>query len=120
MILGVGSALQSVKELRDAIDSDPGFLSSRFTSDEIAYCEAKRYPATHFAARLAAKRALQDALGLAEASWLEMSVVHTEAGRPILTLSGSVDSLARALGVTAVHASLSHTRDVAAAFVILT
>ena len=59
MILGIGCDLVEVGRVARQLESDGrGFLEELFTPDEIAYCEGKRYPARHYAARFAAKEAV--------------------------------------------------------------
>ena len=65
-----------VKELEK---EGAGFRDTVFTPSEIEYCEAKRYPAQHFAARFAAKEALFKALpGSASRDfWREVEVARS-------------------------------------------
>ncbi len=98
------------------------FRAALFTPAEVAYCEAKRYPARHFAARFAAKEAVLKALG-AEGdigrAWAEIEVFNRASGEPGVCLHGGVEALARTRRVRAVFLSLSHTATLAAATAVL-
>jgi holo-[acyl-carrier protein] synthase len=124
MIVGIGVDLFSVTRIEDELDKgDQGLRDHIYTPEEIAYCEAKRYPGQHFAARFAAKEAVFKALGsanLGSTHWRDVEVrsdPHT--GRSHVLLKGKVKEAADALGVTNVFVSLSHTRDWAVASVVL-
>lgn len=100
----------------------PRFRERVFTEEERAYCDS-RGPASaqHYAARFAAKEAAFKALrtgwrdGL---SWHHVEVSLTDAGAPLLQLSGHARDIFEALGATDAHLSLSHTAEHAIAQVI--
>ena len=122
MILGIGTDLLDVARMAMELKEEGGgFRNTVFTPSEIEYCEAKRYPARHFAARFAAKEALFKALsGSASRDfWREVEVVRTGDAPPQLLLHGSVKEAADRLGVTTILVSLSHTDSLAAASVVL-
>lgn len=121
MILGIGTDLLEVARMAKELDKGAEFRSTVFTPAEIEYCEAKRYPARHFAARFAAKEALFKALaGSASRDfWREVEVARTGEGPPRLLLHGQVKEAANRLGVTDIQVSLSHTDSLAAASVVL-
>jgi holo-[acyl-carrier protein] synthase len=105
----------------DLADKD-GLAEELFTPAEIAYCRSKRYPQQHFAARFAAKEALFKALASGKRgamSWQEIEILVNDLGKPHVTLSGAVKTYAETLGVKTVFASLSHTKEYAAATVLL-
>ena len=124
MIVGIGVDLFSVTRVEDEIDKqEHGLRDQIFTPEEIAYCESKRYPGQHYAARFAAKEAVFKALGAASLSgqhWREVEV-HSDphTGRSRVALKGDVKKAADSLGAESVFVSLSHTRDWAVASVVL-
>lgn len=123
MILGLGVDLFEVDRLeRELGERDPGFGAQLFTPHEIAYCESQRHPAQHYAARFAAKEAVFKALALEgrdSGHWREAEVQIGSGGTRELVLHGRLEALARSRGVDRVHLSLSHTRALAMASVIL-
>lgn len=122
MILGIGIDLIEVARVARQLAADgAGFRDTVFTPAEIAYCERKRFPAQHFAARFAAKEAAFKALALPAdfgAAWREAEVA-SDAGVPRLVLTGRLAELAAARGVRRAHVTLSHTQELATAGVVL-
>lgn len=51
--------------------------------------------------------------------WVDIQVRNLPSGQPVLDLTGVAAERARSLGVTASHLSITHTRDMAAAMVVL-
>ena len=76
----------------------------------------------HVAARFAAKEAAVKALGTGFAEGVgprDVAVRSLPSGKPELVLSGRARERAEALGVASLHLTITHTRDNAAAVVIL-
>ena len=122
MILGIGTDLLDVARMAKELEKEgAGFRDTVFTPSEIEYCEAKRYPAQHFAARFAAKEALFKALpgSTSRDFWREVEVARSGDEPPRLVLHGSVKEAADRLGVTDILVSISHTDRLAAASVVL-
>ena len=74
------------------------------------------------AARFAAKEAASKALGTGFRQGVGLQTLEVRSlpsGKPVLHLLGPAQDLARTLGVTSTHISLTHGRDVAAAVVVL-
>jgi holo-[acyl-carrier protein] synthase len=121
-ILGIGTDLLDVARMaRELEEEGAGFRDTVFTPSEIAYCEAKRRPARHFAARFAAKEALFKALAGSTSRdfWRDVEVARTGDEPPCLLLHGRVKDAADRLGVRKILVSLSHTDRLAAASVVL-
>lgn len=122
-VIGIGIDLVEVARVRELLDRyGERFKARTFTEGERAYCDGCADPAMHYAARFAAKEAAAKALGTGFAdgvSWLDLEVVRNPNGRPVLSLYGGGADRARLLGVTHNHLSLSHTRELAQAQVIL-
>jgi holo-[acyl-carrier protein] synthase len=123
MIKGIGTDIVEVSRVEgETARRGPAFLQEVFTAAEIEYCERRRRKYESYAARFAAKEAFLKALGTGGRdgiAWHEMEIVLDGRGRPDLTLRGRAKELAGARGVSGVHVSLSHSRELAAAVVVL-
>jgi holo-[acyl-carrier protein] synthase len=123
MILGVGNDILEVARIQRELEQDEPNLRDRlFSPAEIAYCEGKRHPAQHYAARFAAKEAFLKALntGLRNGlTWKDVEVRHGAGGAPELVLSGAARELAEQRGIERTFLSLSHTSSLAMASVVL-
>ena len=97
-------------------------LSHIFAPCELAYSQGKKTPYPHLAVRFAAKEAFFKALGTGWSlglRWPEVAVESSSSGQPQIVLSGKAQLLAENLRVFEIHVSLSHTRDLATAQVVL-
>ncbi len=124
MVMGVGTDLMEISRIEQSIARfGDRFLARIYTPLEIAYCRRKqRNAAESFAARFAAKEAGAKALGTGISrgvNWLELEVTREPGGRPLLELNGRAAERAAELGVTRVSLSLTHSRDVALAVVVM-
>ncbi|TDU72960.1 holo-[acyl-carrier protein] synthase [Prosthecobacter fusiformis] len=122
--IGIGIDLVEVGRIRDLIvKHGVRFKEKTFTAGEITYCDACADPAMHYAARFAAKEAAAKAIGTglwAEGvDWKDFEITREASGKPILNLHGGAKRHAEAQGVTRFLVSLTHTRDLAQAQVIL-
>ncbi len=123
-IRGLGIDLVDVPRVRALLERHGDRFKERtFTAGEIAYCESCADPAIHYAARFAAKEAAAKALGTglwAEGvDWKDFEVTRAANGCPGLRLHHAAAAHATTLGVRTTHLSLSHTRELAIAQVIL-
>ena len=123
MLIGSGVDLIEIERIADSIKRyGERFLHRVYTEQEIAYCNRKRAGAESFAARFAAKEAGAKALGTGISrgvTWSELQVRREPGGRPVLELSGRARLLAQELGVKAISLSLTHSRDLAMATVMM-
>jgi holo-[acyl-carrier protein] synthase len=123
MIVGIGIDTLDVARMKRELERAEGALKSEiFTPAEVAYCDGKRYPARHYAARFAAKEALLKALGAGrpdQPAWREVEVQNGPAGEPRLLLHGTLRQTAAELGVKRTLVSLSHTAGLAMACCLL-
>lgn len=123
MLLGSGVDLIEVGRIAESIERfGERFLRRIYTAREIAYCSDRRSGAESFAARFAAKEAGAKALGTGMnfgVAWTQIEVVRASTGRPMLEFSGAALRHAEMLGVHAISLSLSHTRALAIAMVVL-
>jgi holo-[acyl-carrier protein] synthase len=123
MVLGLGTDLIEIERIQISMDRfGERFLERVFTAGEIAYCRAKRQSAESFAARFAAKEAGAKALGTGISrgvNWKEIEVRREMGQRPTLHFSGRAGELAAAMGVRRAQLSLSHSRKLAIAMVVV-
>lgn len=121
MIVGVGCDIIEIERIARAIKRE-SFIRRVFTAEEAAYCQRReQQAAASFAARFAAKEAVLKALGtgLREGSLQEIAVDNDGLGKPLVQLSGHFAMLAKQLGVKNIQISLSHSRELATAYVIM-
>ena len=97
------------------------FLRHVFTAGEIAYCRRKKDFASSFAARFAAKEAAMKALGTGFSRgvyWQGIEVVRHH-GPPMLQFHAGAAVRFAKLGGTRSVVTLTHSRDLAIAHVML-
>jgi len=123
MIVGTGIDLIEIERIQQSVDRYGNrFLDRIYTPGEKAYCLSKKQSAESFAARFAAKEAGAKALGTGISrgvSWQEIEVVRAPGGRPQLRFHGRAAEFAARLGATRAALSLTHSRALAMASVIL-
>jgi holo-[acyl-carrier protein] synthase len=122
-ILGTGMDLVELDRIRQArARFGERFLHRCFTPGELAFCFQQADPTPRLAARFAAKEAGAKALGTGIArgiGWCDIEVVRHPGERPTIQLHGRASEHARRLGVSGLHLSMTHGRQVAGAQVIL-
>lgn len=122
-IVGVGIDQIELSRIRDSLERfGDRFLKRCYTEEELRYCLDKRDPVPSLAARYAAKEAGAKALGTGIAhgvSWTEIEVRRERWQAPTLHLHGRAREHAERLGASRAHLSLTHSRDLASAYVIL-
>lgn len=123
MIVGIGHDLMEIAKIKKELNQPgSGAKDEIFADCEIAYCEKKRYPERHLAARFAAKEALFKALGtgkIGPCRWKDIIITNGTNGQPIIELNGKTLEMAQTMSVNKIHLSLTHTSRWAAATVIL-
>ena len=122
MIKGVGVDMVEIERVRRLIESDRGFAERVFTPREIAYCEGKFSRAQHYAARFTAKEAFFKALGTGfrdGMSWKDVEVENDRLGKPQLRLAAVALRQFRRRRLKRALLSLSHTRGMAVALVVI-
>jgi holo-[acyl-carrier protein] synthase len=122
LIFGVGTDIIEVLRVEEKLLRTGGLKDKLFTATEIAYCEAKHRPAQHFAARFAAKEAFLKAMGTGWSGghkFSEIEIVNDALGKPGVVVHGKVGEFCAAHGITGMHVSLSHIKDLAEAVVVL-
>jgi holo-[acyl-carrier protein] synthase len=121
-IIGLGLDATEIHRIAEAIERyGDRFVRRVFTDGEIAYCRGKRDASSSFAARFAAKEAAMKALGTGHSQgvyWTGIEVVRRH-GPPQLRFHGGAAARAEAMGVGRSLLTLTHSRDLAIAHVML-
>ena len=121
-IIGIGIDATEIARIAETIDRyGDRFLRRVFTEGEIAYCQQKRDFASSYAARFAAKEAAMKALGTGHSRgvyWTGIEVLRRH-GPPKLAFHGGAADRLRAMGATSSIVTLTHSRDLAIAHVML-
>lgn len=119
MAVGLGVDIVEIDRMRRILDRTPSFARKVFTEAEQEYCNTKANPATHYAARFAAKEAVCKALGtgiLTQGMRMQdVEVVRDSRGKPAVALHGRAAEIAAEQGVLDVPLSLTYTHSVAVA-----
>ncbi len=122
-VKGIGVDLALIPRVREVVRRwDDRFLRRVFTDEEIAYCQRRRDPIQHFAARFAAKEATLKALGTGlrmGIKWREIEVRRERGQAPTIVLTGRCRAIALARGGSRVLLSLTHDGDYALAQAML-
>lgn len=123
MIVGIGMDLVSIGRVAGLLDRLGERARTRlFTSAEIERCAHASRPEASFAVRFAAKEAFFKAIGTGwgrGGAWTEVEVVTAFSGAPSLRLAGVAAAHAAGRGASHFHLSLTHTDDLAGAYVVL-
>ena len=123
MIVGTGVDLAEVPRIQASIERyGQKFIQRIYTPREIAYVERKANKFERYAARFAAKEAGMKAIGTGwrrGVRWQDFEVANLPSGKPTLLLHGVAAKFAEKLGVKNVSLSLTHTRELGMAHVIL-
>lgn len=118
MVVGIGLDLAQVERYRFDEAALAWFARKIYTEEEFAYAMRKANRFERLAGFFAAKEAARKAFGHA-IPWREVGVSHEHSGKPTLRFYGGAAQLPTRRGVTRVHLSITHTKAVAAAVVIL-
>jgi holo-[acyl-carrier protein] synthase len=124
-IVGIGVDAVDVPRFRQLLARRPRFAGRYFSEAERADADRMPDPAESLAARFAAKEAVMKAFGCGLGAFALTDVEVRRApgegslsGAPSLLLHGGAGRLAERLGAGRLHLSLTHTGEVAIAFVV--
>lgn len=95
------------------------FLARVFTEKEIEICKGNDI---NLSGRFAAKEAISKALGtgIGEIHWKDIEILQKENGEPFVNLHAKAKLRENELGITIWALSISHSRNLAIAFVVAT
>jgi holo-[acyl-carrier protein] synthase len=122
MIYGIGTDIIEVGRIEKVMGRDIGFREKIFTSGEITYCETMKHKYENYAARFSAKEAFMKAIGTGwrfGIRFADIEVYHDEFGKPLIRLYGKAEELVKIEGISKIHVSLSHVKEIATAIVIV-
>jgi holo-[acyl-carrier protein] synthase len=122
-IVGLGLDATEVPRIAAMLEQyGDRFRERVYTPGEIAYCEARqRGAAASYAARFAAKEAGMKAIGTGKSRgvlWRDIEVIR-HGGPPQLRFHGAARRHFSSLGATRALLTLTHTKDLALAHVML-
>ena len=122
-IIGTGMDATEIERIAEAIERyGDRFVRRIYTDEEIAYCRRRRDFASSFAARFAAKEAAMKALGTGHSRgvyWRGIEVVRQRGGPPQIRFHGGAAARAASMGATGSLLTLTHSRELAIAHVLL-
>ena len=121
MIKGLGTDLVDVERMAKSIENI-AFKEKVFSKLEIMYCESRVHKAESYAARFAAKEAFFKALGTGwrgAMGFNEVEVINDDLGKPEINLLGEAAKIKEEHNIKTIHLSLSHTKTMAMATVVL-
>ena len=121
MIAGIGIDLIEIESIAVSLHSKQ-FLRKVFTEAEIEECQSMANSTERFAGKFAAKEACMKAVGkgIRQGAWFtQIEILNEESGAPFVRVSGEMETSIRAIGMSKIHVSVTHTKSVAAAVVIL-
>jgi holo-[acyl-carrier protein] synthase len=122
MIYGIGTDIIEVVRMQKHLENNIALKNKLFTVLEQEYAEKRATIYQHYAARFAAKEAFFKALGTGYRfgmAFHEIEVENDELGKPVINLHGKVKEYIEKQGITSIHLSISHVKEMASAFVIL-
>lgn len=123
MIIGCGIDLVEISRVKDLIEKWNGkFINKVYTEMEMNYCENKninRYQS--YAGFFAAKEAFVKAMGTGfrNIQWRDIEIITNSLGKPIIYLSDRCASFYKKVEIKYIHLSISHTKNLAIAQVII-
>jgi holo-[acyl-carrier protein] synthase len=124
MKITCGTDIVEIDRIRKAVKKTPSFIDRIYTPAEQKYCLAKkagRY--SSLAARFAAKEAVAKAFGTGmgnKAGPAEIEILNDALGKPYVSLKGSAKDTFYNINAEKIDISLSHGRDYAVAFAVIT
>lgn len=121
-IVGIGTDLARIERFKKFLEPGNKVLERIFTVDEREYSLRMHDPASHLAARFAAKEAFLKALGTGlrdGLAWRQMEVIRDDLGCPSLRLSGMAAEKLKGKGGRSIYLSYSHDGEYAVATVVL-
>ena len=116
---GVGIDAVDIARFRSMLERRPNIKTRLFTAHELEHLSRRSDQAPSLAARFAVREATMKALGvgLGAFDFHDVWIEHTDAGAPLLRVTGRAQEVADRAGIEGWHVSISHTDTVAMAVV---
>ncbi len=120
VICGIGVDAVDIERFRRSLERTPSMRERLFTEHELADVAPKADPVPSLAARFASREAVMKAmgLGLGAFGFHDVWVDRRESGEPHLNITGRAAELAHDRGIETWHLSITHTDQVAIAYVV--
>jgi holo-[acyl-carrier protein] synthase len=120
VIRGIGIDAVDIERFRQSLERTPSMQQRLFTASELEYVAPKADPVPSLAARFASREAVMKAmgLGLGAFGFHDVWVEHLDSGEPLLYVTGRAAELAKERGIDTWHLSITHTDQVAIAYVV--
>ena len=122
MTATVGIDIVDISRVRKVLEKwGDRFRNRVFTAGEVRYCEGKRFPAGHYAARFAAKEAFFKSAGhRLQEGWRyrDIEVAAAPGGRPVVRVGGRVAEALNSGQPLRWDVSLTHEKGYAVAVVL--
>lgn len=121
-VVGIGVDAVDVSRFRTSLERTPTMRDRLFTDGELADLAGRTDPVPSLAVRFAAREAVMKAmgLGLGAFEFHDVWIERRDSGEPRLRVEGRAADIARRQGIGSWHVSLTHTDDVAIAYVVAT
>lgn len=123
MVIGIGIDIIEIPRVERMLTKwGESFLQRVFLPDEVAYCQGKKNPAPHLAARIAVKEAVMKSFGegwTEKIGWKDILVGRSLKGQPQVEMIGKGKRLLEEMGVEKILVSLSHADNYSVAVAVL-
>ena len=123
MIKGIGiDSVELDRVARICREYGGRFLQKIYTENEREYFDRWRDPVPGIAGRFAAKEAVMKALATGwnrGVRWSDVEIMRSEIGKPVVKLHGRAAAVFEELGARTAHCTITHTKTLAMAVVIL-
>jgi holo-[acyl-carrier protein] synthase len=116
--MDIGADIIEIDRIDRLLKKHPNFRSRFFTEREISYCEQKKYPAQHYAARFAGKESILKALYKEQGetfSLKDLEIINRPSGKPEVCLHNQAYLFGQKHGIKTINISLSHCKTHAVA-----
>lgn len=122
MIVGIGTDIIEISRILSLLKKhDESFAKRILSEQELEIYQQQTIKEKFIAKKWAAKEAVSKALGTGftqGVSFTDMTIEHTEEGKPLIVLTGKTKQVADKLGITKWSISISDEKHYALAFVI--